>query len=193
MHELVNKWMDARGIGPERAEIHIAIDELVRDAHLYALGDAGSRILTQQEVCDRLNVSPATLKKRLAEATPPILPARVVGPYKLFLVDDLPAIATAHIKGVVEDSETTRYISAKLRSAIAGVKHKSTVKRLMKNAGVRWPDIDGEPRTYRVDVAKIDATWFKKYALDDGWDSPNHLLRGFIVLYNELSKEKRRR
>lgn len=185
--------MDARGIGPERAEIHIAIDDLVRDAHLYALGDAGSRILTQQEVCDRLHISMHTLKKRLAEASPPILPAKVAGPYRLYLVDDLPAIATTHIKGVVEDAETTRYISAKIRAAVTKVKHASTIKRIQKNAGVKWPDIDGEPRTYRVDVAKLDAIALKENALSDGWESPNHLLRGLIVLYNEISKEKKRR
>lgn len=118
-HDQINKWMDRFDIGHHRSVIHDLVDEAVRNAHLYAIAGAGSRILTIPEIADRLNISVETVRNRLAEASPPILPVKVIKGMRLFMVEDLPAIASAHMKGVIEDGQNTRYVAAKLRKAIS--------------------------------------------------------------------------
>jgi len=193
-HDAINAWMDEHEIyGEERAKIHDLVDHTVRSAHLFAMAASGSRILTTAEVADRLGVSIDTVRKRLREASPPILPIKQVGTHRLFMVEDLPAIATAHMQGVAGDLQNTRYLAAKLRNAIAKVKHHATIKRLSKDATVRWPDIDGRIRIYQLEVARTEGDRMERAAIEDGWDNAEHLLRAFIVSYNELSKRKGRK
>lgn len=175
-----------------RAAIHDALDRAVWSAHLFALAGAGSRILTVAEIADRLNISETNVRNRLAEASPPILPVKVIKGMKLYMVEDLPAIASAHMKGVIGDGQNTRYVAAKLRKAMAQVQHKTVIKRLRADPDVRLPDIDGSPRVVRVEVSKSAGAYFEKKAKKDGWTDSAHLLRAFIAAYNELTKKKER-
>jgi len=189
VHDLVNAWMDERAIYDEpRAYIHDLIDRAVRQAHTYALAGAGRRILTVAEVADRLGISVMAARKRIAEASPPILPVKRVGPSSLYMVEDLPAIATVHIQGVIGEGRTTRYVAAKMRKAIAQVHHKATIKRLQKAPTVRWPDFDGSPITVKLPVARTDYRALEIWAKQDGWTGVNHLLQALIVSYTEVSK-----
>lgn len=176
----------------ERAYIHDLVDSAVRSAHSFALAGAGSRILTIPEVADRLGVSIKTVHNRLSEASPPILPVKTIGSMRLYMVEDLPAIASAHIKGVIEDGQHTRYVAAKLRQAISKTQHKTVIKRLRDDPDVRWPDIDGNPRVVRVEVSQSAGEFFEKKAKKDGWKDSAHLLRAFIAAYNELTRKKER-
>ena len=192
-HDKINDWMDAKNIyGDLRSYIHDIVDEAVRNAHIFALAGAGSRILTVPEIADRLNLSTMSVRRRLAEASPPILPVKMIGSMPLFMVEDLPAIASAHMKGVIEDGDNTRYVAAKLRKAISQVQHRTVVKRLRADPDVRFPDIDGSPRVVRVEVSKSAGEYFEKKAKKDGWTDSAHLLRAFIAAYNELTKKKER-
>ncbi len=192
-HDIINHRMDMLEVyGDIRAALHDSLDEAVRSAHLFALAGAGSRILTVPEIADRLNISETNVRNRLAEASPPILPAKVIKGMKLYMVEDLPAIASAHMKGVIEDAQNTRYVAAKLRKAISQVQHKTVIKRLRADPDVRWPDIDGSPRVVRVEVSKSAGAFFEEKAKKDGWKDSAHLLRAFIAAYNELTKKKER-
>lgn len=192
-HDQINEWMDRYSVfGITRGEVHDIVDEAVRNAHLFAIAGAGSRILTVPEIADRLNISVSNVRKRLAEASPPILPVRCIGSIPLYMVEDLPAIATVHMQGVIGDGQNTRYVAAKLRKAMAQVQHKTVVKRLRADPDVRWPDIDGNPRVVRVEVSKSAGKFFEEKAKKDGWTDSAHLLRAFIAAYNELTKRKER-
>lgn len=193
IHDHLNTWMDRHKIyDDERAYVHDLIDNAARNAHLFALAGAGSRILTVPEIAGRLNISETNVRNRLAEASPPILPAKVIKGMKLYMVEDLPAIATAHMQGVIGDGQNTRYVAAKLRKAISQVQHKTVIKRLRADPDVRWPDIDGSPRVVRVEVSKSAGAFFEEKAKKDGWKDSAHLLRAFIAAYNELTKKKER-
>jgi len=192
-HYLINLWMDRHKIyDEERAAMHDVLDRAVKSAHLFALAGAGSRILTIAEIADRLSISETNVRNRLAEASPPILPVKVIKGMKLYMVEDLPAIATVHMQGVIGDGQQTRYVAAKLRKTIAQVKHKTVVKRLRSDPDVRWPDIDGSPRVVRVEVSQSAGKFFEEKAKKDGWKDSAHLLRAFIAAYNEITKKKER-
>ena len=192
-HDLINLWMNKHEIyDEERAHIHDVLDQAVRNAHLFALAGAGSRILTVAEIADRLNISETNVRNRLAEASPPILPVKTVGAIKLYMVEDLPAIASVHMQGVIGYGQQTRYVAAKLRKAMAQVQHKTVIKRLRSDPDVRWPDIDGSPRVVRVEVSQSAGRYFEEKAKKDGWKDSAHLLRAFVAAYNELTKRKER-
>lgn len=188
-HDSINEWMDRHDIyGEERAQIHDMLDQAVRTAHMYALAGAGARILTTSEVAERLNISVDTLRKRLAEADPPISPVKKVGMVNLYMVEDLPAIATLHMQGVIADGLNTRYVAARIRKAISSAKHGQTRKRLQKAPSVRWPDIDGRPRVYRIEVAQQDAKILDATAKQEGWPTTENLTRALVLAYLEGRK-----
>lgn len=188
IHDEINTWAPFAELGEVRPFIHDLIDQAVRDAHIFALAGAGRRVLTRQEIAGRLGLSESTVRRRIADASPPILPVKMVGNIPLYMVEDLPAIATAHIQGVVEEGLNTRYIAAKMRKTIAQVHHKTVIKRLSDTPSVKWPDVYARPITLTL---KVDAETLKnagEQAKKDGWKDINHLILGFLVSYNEISR-----
>ena len=188
VHETANRWMDLHEVGTSRAIIHDLIDQAVRDAHIFALAEAGRRVLTRQEIAGRLGLSEPTVRRRIAAASPPILPVKMVNNIPLYMVEDLPAIATAHIQGVVEEGLNTRYIAAKMRKAIAQVHHKTVIKRLSDTPSIKWPDVYGRPITLTLKVDAETKKTAEEQAKKDGWKDINHLILGFLVSYNEISR-----
>ena len=188
IHDAINGWMDLHSVGYTREIIHNLVDEAVRDAHIYALAGAGRRILTQQEIADRLGISLSTVRRRIADATPPILPVKTVGNIPLYMVEDLPAISTAHIKGVAEEGLNTRYIAAKMRKVIAQVHHKTVIKRLSDTPSIKWPDVYARPITLTLKVDAETKREVEIQAKKDGWKDINHLILGFLASYNEISR-----
>lgn len=182
--------------GIDGRRVHAILDESVQATHLIAMATSGQRIVTIDEIANELSISPHTVRARIRESDPPILPVKRIGHMQLFTLEDIPRIAAAHVNEVFASGRNTLYAAAEIRKAIAKVARKDTQARLHRDPNVRFADWGVKRRNRKPELVTIElhqhiARDMRAAIQADGvYNDLSHWLRAVAQVWLEQRQEK---
>lgn len=200
-HETLNAVVWRSGASPAaksetEISLHGLLDETVQAAHLIAIATAGQRIVTIEEIATHLGIDARTVRRRIREADPLILPVKTIASLKLFTLEDIPRIAAAHANNVFERGANVLYATADIRKAVAKAARKDTQARVQRDPNVRWADWGVKrrnrvPEKVTVELHQHIAADLRTAIAQDGeWQDLGHMLRGVALVWLEQRKER---
>ncbi len=192
-----HEQLDGRlGQASEHRHFHALLDESVQAAHLIAMATSGQRIVTIEEIATHLGIDHRTVRSRIRDADPPILPVKRIGVMQLFTLEDIPRLAVAHVNDVLTSGKNVYYATAELRKAIAKVARKDTQRRLHTEPNVRFADWGVKRRNRKPELVTIElhqhlARDMRAAIQADGvYENLSHWMRAVIHVALEQREEK---
>jgi len=181
-HKDIDAALFEEGVVENRA-IHDILDQLASDVHEISLSTAGQRVLTIQEAADALGIDSEVCRLRIKEAQSLglIEPVKVINNSPLYMVEDLPFLAHAHIAAILAEGLTPDYVNAVTRKTVDWVLHNHKARiRIQQEKGIKWPQYHGVPISISVQVSQGDWPIVSRLAKRLGFSDVPHLARALL-------------
>lgn len=156
-----------------------AIREAARAGHVNSIANIHERLLTVNQIAEKIGLSPATVYERIkARGIEAAIPERGV----LYLLDDLPRIALQSI----EDPRLVNYVDARVRKAVYRVNRRTTRPLLKERPEIRYETWDKWPRIVEIKLPRELEKVLTAHIEEEGyWGTIGALGRALFTAYME--------
>ena len=176
---------------------HSLIDEIVQSAHNIAMATAGQRIVTIDEIAGIVGIDAHTVRKRIKQADPPIVPVKMVMNAALFTLEDIPRIAAFHANEILASGKNVLYALSDIRKAVNKAAKKNVQARLNREPHVKYADWGVKrrnklPEKVVIELPQHIADELRAAIQQDGvFQDLSHMVRAITYVWLEQRWEKK--